>query len=422
MTNPFNLIIGGIVVLILIIRFLLPKIIVMCRPVGRVGRLTVKGHQALQEGRLEQAGQFFQAALALAERTIVGEETVGQCLNDLGMLAAQRGQFREALGWYEQAFARVTGAGLPPAKQLWFRAELGDMYWMFGRWSDAERILAECRQVDPGTDAHQSVHHLSALYTLARVYRGTGRFAEAESLLHWVDVALVDSTALPLYKKHLLAKCRLEQALIEMLRKNLDQAESLLALAEHAMMAGLVENKRGMLSVWRFQAMRAELQERYGDAEQLLIRARSAVEQLYGPGHPYRAMILTALAKVQVKAGRLPEAQALLEAARPVLIEAFGEDGIEIAGLLAGEAALHQAQDRLPEAEACLLRARIIAEQAGGPRCTMLTGMLPALAKLYAAQGRDEEANTTYSAALTLSSEVLGDCPYTRELAERLPA
>ncbi|GIW50787.1 MAG: hypothetical protein KatS3mg081_0142 [Gemmatimonadales bacterium] len=73
--------------------------------------LNLSGAIAFEEGRIEEAVEYFTRALAEAERE--GDRaTVGRCSNNLGIIASLRGDYGRAVGSFTMALAAFQQAGL----------------------------------------------------------------------------------------------------------------------------------------------------------------------------------------------------------------------------------------------------------------------------------------------------------------------
>ena len=92
-------------------------------------------------------------------------------------------------------------------------------------------------------------------------------------------------------------------------------------------------------------------------------RVLAIQEKRFGPGHPAAAVALNNLAGIYRLQERFGEAEELLERALAIYEEKLGPGRVEVAQALGNLAALYRAQGRDEEAGPLLERARLIREK-----------------------------------------------------------
>jgi len=208
----------------------------------------------------------------------------------------------------------------PSDFQDWF-AEAREPFWEAAQWRSLIPLQERLVDLIEQYSGLESPRVARALYGLARLYRGQGRYEEAE----------------PLFQRALAIR---EAALGE----------------DHPNVAATLNNLAGLY----------QDQGRYEEAEPLYRRALAIMEAAFGEDHPSVAVTLGNLAVLHESQGRYEEAEPLYRRALKIEEEALGEDHSNVATTLGNLAGLHYAQGRYEEAEPLYRRALTIMKTALG--------------------------------------------------------
>lgn len=146
----------------------------------------------------------------------------------------------------------------------------------------------------------------------------------------------------------------------------------------------------------------------YEQAEPLYERALRLGEQIWGPGYPDLAHVLTGLAHLYQEQGKFDQAEPLYEQALRLWEKELGPEHPLLAHPLTGLATLYEKQGKSAQAEPLFQRALCIREQALGPQHPLLAHSLNGLAILYRKQGKDEQAEPLLQRALQIREGALG--------------
>jgi predicted ATPase len=126
-------------------------------PAPRARALLAIGGVALEEGRLDEARQSLEQALA-EFRTLKDEPAVGQALNRLGVIAWRQGAYERAIS-YDEAALRIAVAVGDPREQADALVNLGIIATHRGDFEQARERLAEAVRLNRGVGDQDAVLH-----------------------------------------------------------------------------------------------------------------------------------------------------------------------------------------------------------------------------------------------------------------------
>ena len=168
----------------------------------------------------------------------------------------------------------------------------------------------------------------------------------------------------------------------------------------------------------------AEIRQRegnYAEAETLVRRSLSILEQTLGPNHRHVARGLDGLAHLLQAQGKLGEAETLYRRSLSIREKTLGPNHPDVAQSLNNLANLLQAQGKLGEAAPLYRRSLSIREQTLGPNHPDVAQSLNNLAHLLKDQGKLAEAEPLYQRSIQIFTQSLGpEHPRTKVAIENL--
>jgi tetratricopeptide (TPR) repeat protein len=238
---------------------------------------------------------------------------------------------------------------------------LGDVLRMLGRYGDAESPLREAIAIGEASLGEDDVDLVTAVNSLAVLFKYSGRFDEAAVL----------------YVRALAA------------------AEA--AGADDDTIATLLHNIGGL----------EHARGNFAAGEPAARRSVELRERALGPDHPSVAADLAALAAIVDGQGRYDEAEAMYARAIETFERVYGPDHYEVAVNLNNLAGVRHAQDRADDAEALYRRALEIKERLLGADHPDVGLSLNNLGLLLEDAGRPEEAEQAFARALAIFETTL---------------
>ena len=149
-------------------------------------------------------------------------------------------------------------------------------------------------------------------------------------------------------------------------------------------------------------------QQRFREAEPLLLRTLAIDEKLQGPRHPLTAITLNNLGELFRLQGRFQEAEQAYQRAITIDERASGPDSPDYAADLANLAALYLDTDRVAKSRSLLTKALEIAERKLGSYDPLVSAILGDLAKLFVTEARMSDAERLYLRALSINEKIYG--------------
>ena len=271
----------------------------------------------------------------------------------------------------------------------------------------AERIyLRSLRTVEKAArNADVDTLHIQVLSSLARLFRGQGRYREAEPLAKralalaeeksgsrdpQVVHALNNLAVLYSDTRRFAEASRLYQRVLEITKKP--------GSADHLQVAGAYRNLAAI----------EHARGRDKAAEPLAERAVEIRQRALGPEHPDVAADVALLAAILAGRKRFEEAEPLYRRALKVFENVYGREHAEVAAVLNNLAALYQARGEGDRPERLYKRVLGIKEKLLGPEHPDLAPALNNLAVLYKGLERYSEARSLYERALAIFEKHLG--------------
>ena len=370
-------------------------------PELQVEMLTTMGWTYRRLAAFDKAQQLLEQALA-SGRQVFGHEhvQVAQALNYLGVVLADKGDYRGAGQRLEEALAmrrKLLGSQHPQVAVT--LAELGRVYQDQGLNQRAEPLHREA--LDIRGKVQGAAHRETAVSEsdLASVLRFNGDLAGAEALLrHSYDTNVKTRGA-----EHPNTAAALHDlALITAMRGDAAAAEPLLRQAL-AMQRQALGNHHPVVAATLNSLSRVLLEERrYDDAATAESEAAAIASSSLGPDHQLAAIYTINLAAVHAAAGKPAAAEPLLREGLRIRSRAPGivptrrrtraEDdwSLGAARSLLGEVLTKLR--RFPEAETTLLDARRDLESLPAMGGAEMKNAYSRLVDLYFAWGRPERA------------------------------
>jgi tetratricopeptide (TPR) repeat protein len=330
-------------------------------PIERAVRLHGDALAALGEGRIHDAAAAATDSLDLFERESGPyHPDVANVLNCLARIHEHRADYaaaedcgRRSVDVMRRVREESPGADID---RLYVQSltSLGDATRIRGKYAEAESCLREAISIAETALGTEDEDCVTALNSLAVVFKYSGRFDEAAGL----------------YDRALRA------------------AE--LAGAGDDTLATLLHNIGGL----------EHARGNYAAGEPAARRSVELRERALGPDHPSVAADVAALAAIIDGQGRYEEAEALYERALATFERVHGPDHYEIAVNVNNLAGVRQAQGRLADAEVLYRRSLAIKEALLGDDHPDVALTLNNLALLLDTTGNPEEAAALYERAL----------------------
>ncbi|MBL8700996.1 MAG: CHAT domain-containing protein [Alphaproteobacteria bacterium] len=304
---------------------------------------------AAQQGRHAEALPRAREAVAVAERTLAGDDLrLAEALNFLALGELQAGDFAAA----EDAGARALAvaernAGADGAAVMAPLTTLSMIRERQQRWADAEALLERVLVIVERHHRPDDPIVADVLNNLAVMHLRRGRSLEARALL---ERALAIRDAGPAPAGYAVAATLNNLALLDLDLGHLD-----------------------------FAAER-------------LTRATAVVEAIWGPSHPVLAEMLSNLGFIQFMRERPADSAAAYARALDILRDTVGADHPSHAAVAANLAMLRVEEGRIAEAEDLLRMSLATAARTHGDNHPMLVPPLSQLLRIHRDAGRDDEA------------------------------
>jgi tetratricopeptide (TPR) repeat protein len=150
-----------------------------------VAALAKAGRSARESGRLRDAAELFERALALQEQTLgPNDPRVAGTLRQLGEVYADQRLDGEAEAAYRRALAISEGAyGSRSVRAAAALSDLADLYRRQGRSSEALWLLESALDIELDAWGPQHPNVAARLASLGLLYREEGRYEDAEPYL-----------------------------------------------------------------------------------------------------------------------------------------------------------------------------------------------------------------------------------------------
>lgn len=319
------------------------------------------------QGNPHQGKQLYQQALQLLE-TMRGPEdrALVPLLMSWGMLARDYGDFQEAEQLLTRGLSLTTLSALVPTSEtLTILTALAGVYEDLGNYARAEQALQKALQTIAPEQRDTEPRLLPVLHGLGRIAHARGAWNHAAT---WFYRAL-----------------RLHSG---------DSGDD----AAHTQFAGLLIDL-------------ATLHQDQGDyvqAEVLLHRARTHLEQRWGEDSLHIGPALYGLARLALTRGDYHSAQALLEQHRSSLERTYGKASHFLAPALLGLGVIWAAEGRYAAATGVYQHVLALWEHTLGKEHPSVAYVLYNLAILYKQQGHLAEAEPLYQRAMHIWQKALG--------------
>jgi tetratricopeptide (TPR) repeat protein len=274
-----------------------------------------------------------------------------------------------------------------------------------GRYAEAEPLYREALQARREVLGPRHPDALSSLSDLAVLYQSWGRWEQAEPLYR--EALQANRETLGIRHPDTLGSLNALASLYQD-QGRWEQAEPLYREALEASRETLgprhpqtLKNLDGLARVYQF-AGRPE------EAEPLYREVLQANREKFGPHDASTLSALNNLAAFYYFAGRFEEAEPLFQEALQERRNVLGGRHPDTVGSLSALAFLYQMQGRYVEAEPLLLEAVRANRETLGPRHTQTLAGLIGLGILFQSQGRYGEAEPLFREALQASREAFG--------------
>ncbi|KAL4759686.1 uncharacterized protein BDW70DRAFT_161387 [Aspergillus foveolatus] len=367
------------------------------------------GNLYSDQGKLKAAEEMYQRALAGREKALGPDHTSTlETVNNLGLLYSDQGNLRKAEEMYQRALAGFEKAlGPDHTSTLDTVHNLGILYKKQGNLRKPEemyqRALAGYEKGPGQTSTLNTVHNLGILY------KKQDKLKEAEQM----------------YQRALAGY---EKALEQMYQRALAGYEKALG-PDHTSTLDTVNN---LGTLYSDQVKLKEAEEMYWrallkEAEQMYQRALAGYEKALGPDHTFTLDTVNNLGTLYFNEGKLKEAEQMYQRALAGREKALGPDHTFTLDTVHNLGILYKKQDKLKEAEQMYQRAlagfekawgswtkpvemyqRALAGYEKGPGHTSTRNTLYDLVILYEKQDKLKEAEQMYQRALAGYEKALG--------------
>ena len=284
-------------------------------------------------------------------------------LNQQVIQLHQQGRYEEGIAIAQRVLAiRESILGHHPATAQSLN-NLAELYRGMGRYREAEPLLRRSLSIQEKQLGANHPNTATALNNLAGLYDNMGRYSDAE----------------PLYQRSLSIQ-----------EKQLGPDHLLTAISLNNL--ALLYNAMG----------------RYGDAEPFYQRSLSIRERQLGANHPDTAISLNNLAGLYENMGRYSEAETFYQRSLSISESQLGADHRFTAISLNNLALLYNTLGRYGDAEPLYQRSLSINESQLGANHPDTANSLNNLANLYNWMGRYSEAEPLYQRSLSINESQLG--------------
>lgn len=332
----------------------------------------VEAQKAFDEGeRLEQAGQYAQAAPFLERALELRESVYGEMHPDV-------------------------------AKCIHLR---GVVYRRQGDYTRAEQLLQRALAIQESTLGKSHPDVASSLSSLATLYRIQGRFDPAEQL--YERAILIQEAALGKNHPH-VARSLNSLANLYSIQRNYERSRPLYERAIAIQEAALGKNHVLVAQSINNLANTYSNEGDYGRARPLFEYSLAIQEAALGKNHPDIAPALNSLANLYDALGHYTRAESYYERALTLFEASLGKSHPNVATVLNNLADIYVAQGQYARAEPLYARTLSIWEAALGKSHPDLTLSLNNLAILYSKQGDYARARPLYERSLAITEEAFG--------------
>lgn len=298
-----------------------------------------------------KAEPLLQRALSLFEQQPEPDQpSTAGCLENLGQLYMRQGKDEQAEMLLQRALA-LSERSLGPkhidtATCLY---NLGQLFMRQGKYDQAEALHVQALSIHEQRLGHNHPDTAYLLRGLAYLSYHEGKLEQAE-LLYLQSLIIREQHLGPTHPDTLETR----QAYSDFL--HLLSMEGRQLGTEYPHTAGCLSNLAGIY--WK--------QERYAEAEPLLVRALTLFEQQAGPQHHDTAGCLYNLGLLSLKQGKYEQSEAFYQQALSIRERCLGPTHPHTADVLHGLAELYQCQEKYEQAENMYRRALAIREQCLG--------------------------------------------------------
>ncbi len=352
--------------------------------------------------------------------------TIGNMYRALGQYPTAEAHLETALAIRKQRF------GEEHPDTLYSMFSLCWLYWLQGRWDEAESLNARTLELSLRVLGEEHIDTMDTMNSLGLVYINQGRFAEAEPLLrrslelgrrvlgeeHPFTLNFMNNLCWlyleqgrfeevePLLMQTLELKQRVlgdEYPLTLITMNNLgwlyleqgryDEAEPLLVRTYDLCHRQLGEEHHYTRHYMNILAILYHRQDRYEEAEQLFVRALELRRRVVGEDHPDTLTSMVNLAGLYRDQSRYDDAEPLFTSAIARARELLPQGHYHMGDFLHEQGLCLAKMERHDEAEAALLEANGILEDTFGAEHYRTTWTIEALVELYDAWGKPEKAN-----------------------------
>jgi tetratricopeptide (TPR) repeat protein len=352
-----------------------------------------------QEHKFDDADKTYAKCIAIKEKA-TGADSGEVCItmgNYADMLFT-RGKYKQAEALYQQA---LKGLMVVPALYIEKEQNLGTCLSEEGEYDQAEVALNDAlkKQIELTGDNSASANTIRLNLINTMLYKGDykGGEREANALLQRFATSGDSDPIIP-------DACRAALETVALRFGDYDKANQIAAeIVENTKQRKDAKPEELPRALQR-QAMVFEKQNRYADAEALLLKAKEMFEARM-PEHPYTGSCMVDLGKVYVEQGKYADAEPVLQQA--LSIEESKGDPTRVADCLTYIADLDAGEQKLDEAEHTYLRALEIERKAVGAEHLDNAELLGHLGTLYIAMHKNDKAETSFVDALNIREKVL---------------
>jgi tetratricopeptide (TPR) repeat protein len=374
--------------------------------------LTQSGQQALQEKRYEEAEKQFKAALDIVQPLGEREPRLLTSLQNLNSLLKEEGKEapRELLvERILQIQEDTLGSADPELTNT--LSELASVYQRLGKTEKAEAILKRVVEIRESTLGPLDPSTIGEVNSLGAMQLSMGKYREAEEKFR---TSLIAHQTAPEPDLEAMAQDYENLSWVYFSQGMKEEAEAFTRYSvELHQQARGEQGGAGSSNALMMLIQFYEAQERYDEAEPLLLQYLAAEEKNLGSNSSNMVLDYQEMARFYRIQGRMVEAESYAQKARDVAAQLekkkpTGPDNMEAATGLINASSAYMGQGEYARAEEVSRKALKAFEESNAPQYPMVSGALVSVALACCAQGKLEETERLYKRSLQMTEEALG--------------
>jgi tetratricopeptide (TPR) repeat protein len=325
--------------------------------------------------------------------------------SSVGFSELNRMVFEKLQDWVIVAMREETAKGKNSTDARYLTA-LAGLYKGQGKYVEAESLYMECLDVMRAALGEDHPHTLSSMNNLAMIYKSQGKYVEAESLY----VKCLDVMRSALGENHPDTLTSMNNlAMLYYSQGKYVEAESLCVECLEMSRSSLGENHPDILTSMNNLAMIYRSQGKYVEAESLCVKCLDVMRSILGENHPITLTSMSNLAMIYRSQGKYVEAESLYVKCLDVMRAALGEDHPDTLSSMSNLAMLYDSQGKYVEAESLCVECLEMRTAALGENHPDILISMNNLATIYRSQGKYVEAESLCVECLDVMRSILGE-------------